>query len=189
MPLPQEALRRLQAARKEASAGRVAAELSARLAEAESETTTALSKAERENGGVYLQVSSCNHLRAPHTWITVRMPRQCALVKQWLLQTLRPLATLAPLASACMPVVARSDHLRQRGSLRFLTSLPRNWRLATGCLPPTMPWGWCGAATLKSTAPSLLPRYTLSSCTAMRRGYRPWVMRSVQTPQRRCFSP
>ena len=58
VPLPQEALRRLQTARKEASAGRVAAELSSRLAEAETDTTTALAKAERENGGVYLQVHS-----------------------------------------------------------------------------------------------------------------------------------
>ena len=56
LPPSQEAQRRLQAARREASSGKVAAELSARLAELEAETGAALAKAERENGGVYLQV-------------------------------------------------------------------------------------------------------------------------------------
>jgi len=51
----------LQAARREASSGKVHAELSARLAELEAETAAALAKAERENGGVYLQVSSDCH--------------------------------------------------------------------------------------------------------------------------------
>ena len=62
-PPSQEASRRLQAARREASSGKVAAELSARLAELETETGAALAKAERENGGVYLQVRSSCHIR------------------------------------------------------------------------------------------------------------------------------
>ena len=65
LPLSQEAQRRLQAARREASSGKVHAELSARLAELETETGAALAKAERENGGVYLQASSDRNLEHP----------------------------------------------------------------------------------------------------------------------------
>jgi hypothetical protein len=73
----QEAVRRLQAGRREASAGRVSADLSARLAEAETETTAALAKAERENGGVYLQVDSTVGSRRRKVFAVLRRCSDC----------------------------------------------------------------------------------------------------------------
>ena len=60
----QEAVRQIQAARREARDSRVDVTLQARLAEVEAQLTAALTKANRENGTVFLQACAMCHTAA-----------------------------------------------------------------------------------------------------------------------------